>query len=333
INYQIDITEPRRYSWEKGEIENEDAHRIVNMTMLDGTPIEDDQEFIILTNNYRANGGGNFPGVEDMEMVIDTTEENRQIVIDYIAEQGTINPEADNNWSIAPIEEDVTLVFNAPPAGKEYADELDNIVALDEPGTEEGYDMYQLLVSEEDNGVGDDFLDKDNPHYDNVMELYEQGVIKGYPDGTFRPWNAVTRGQVAVMLTNALELEVPEDIEGALATYSDVSEGDRYAEEVAAVTAAGIFKGTDDGTFDRYSDITRQQIATVLVEGLNLGDYDDGEDVDINLDNVSASHVENVQILANLNITNQTDDYRGYESLSRAAYSTFLVKSMEVPEK
>jgi len=335
INYQIDITEPRRYSWEKGEIENEDAHRIVNMTMLDGTPIEDDQEFIILTNNYRANGGGNFPGVEDMEMVIDTTEENRQIVIDYIAEQGTINPEADNNWSIAPIEEDVTLVFNAPPAGKEYADELDNIVALDESGTEEGYDMYQLLVNEEDgdDGVGDDFLDKDNPHYDNVMELYEQGVIKGYPDGTFRPWNAVSRGQVAVMLTNALELEVPEDIEGALANYSDVSEGDRYAEEVAAVTAAGIFKGTDDGTFDRYSDITRQQIATVLVGGLNLGDYDDGEDVDINLDNVSDSHVENVQILANLNITNQTDDYRGYESLSRAAYSTFLVKSMAVPEK
>src|SRR5699024_11535137 len=100
----------------------------------------------------------------------------------------TINPEADNNWSIAPIEEDVTLVFNAPPAGKEYAEDLDNIVALDEPGTEEGYDMYQLLVSEEDSddGVGDDFLDKDNPHDDNVMELYEQGVIKGYPDGTFR---------------------------------------------------------------------------------------------------------------------------------------------------
>src|SRR5699024_6206316 len=170
------------------------------------------------------------------------------------------NPEADNNWSIAPHGDDLTLLFNAPPAAEEYAEDLDNIVALDEHRTRHGYDMYQLLVSEADtdDGEGDDFLHKDNPHYANVMELYEPGVIKGYPDGTFRPWNAVTRGQVAVMLTNALELEVPDDIAGALANYSDVSEGDRYAEEVAAVTAAGILNGTDDGTFDGYSERSAQ---------------------------------------------------------------------------
>lgn len=332
IKYEIDITEPRRYSWENGEIENEEAHRVINMTMLDGTPIDDDQEFIIITNNYRANGGGNFPGIENMEMVIDTTEENRQVIIDYIAEQDKVNPVPDNNWRIAPIKEDVNLVFNAPPAAKKYVDDLSNIKALDKTGTEPGYEMYQLLVDQEDDGeeVFSD-IDQTNPHYNHVMNLYEQGIIQGYTDGSFGPWHSVTRGQVAAMLTNALELEVPEDIDATLAIYSDVQSGDRYAEEIAAVTEAGIFKGKADGTFDRYSDISRQQIATVLVEGLNLKDYDHGDNVEMNLDNISDSHVDNVQVVANLGITNQTKDFRAYEDLSRAAFSTMLVKAMEVP--
>lgn len=333
VAYQIDITEPRRYSWEKGALENEEAHRIVNLTNEDGSPIEDDQEFIIMTNDYRANGGGNFPGISDMEMVIDTTEENRQVVIDYIANQKIINPVPDNNWSIAPIDGDVNLVFNAPPAAKKYVDDISDVKALGKEGTEEGYEMYQLLVdAEEDDDVDIDegFIKKTNPHYDNVVKLFKQGVVQGYPDGKFHPWNDVSRGQVALMLTNALDLEVPTDVNKVLKTYSDIQSGDRYAEEIAAVTKAGIFKGKADGTFDRYSKISRQQMATVLVEGLNLKDYDNGKDVGINKDKISASHVDNVQVLANLEITNQKDDFRAYDNLSRGAFSTFLVEGMEV---
>lgn len=171
-----------------------------------------------------------------------------------------------------------------------------------------------------------------NAHYDNIMKLAGTGAIQGHPDGTFQPWENVTRGQVAVMLTNALNLEIPENVESVLEEYSDVNPGERYADEVAAVTAAGIFKGTQDGTFARYSNITRQQMATALVEAFNLADYDTGHDVDVNLDRVSESHAKNVQILANLGITNQLEDFGAYEDISRAAFSTFLVKAMEVTE-
>ena len=54
------------------------------------------------------------------------------------------------------------------------------------------------------------------------------------------------------------------------------------------------------------------------------------ENVAINRDKISVSHVENVQVLANLELTNQTVNFRAYEDLSRGAFSTFLVKGMEV---
>src|SRR5699024_8775196 len=70
-------------------------------------------------------------------------------------------------------------------------------------------------------------------------------------------------------------------------------------------------------------------MATVLVNGLGLEDYDTGADVEVNLDRVSDDHQENVQVLANLGITVQ-NYFDGYSDLSRGQFATFLVKSLDV---
>jgi len=168
----------------------------------------------------------------------------------------------------------------------------------------------------------------DSDHYDAIMKLVESGAISGYEDGTFGPHDSIYRGQVAVILAKQLDLDVPEDIASVLEVYSDVDETHRYAEEIAAVTEANIFTGKD-GKFDPYGDISRQQMATVLVKGLNLEDYNTDEDVEVNLDKVSDDHKDNVQILANLDITVQSY-FDGYSDLSRGQFATFLVKSLEV---
>lgn len=160
ISYQIDITQPRRYDWEKGTLENPEAHRITNFMMLDGTPIKDDQPFIVVTNNYRAGGGGNFPGIKDAEIVIDSQDENREILMEYIRKHGTINPVPDHNWSIAPIDGDVTLIFQSAPDGKHYVDQLPMIKALGTSISKNGYETYQLLVDKQEK-PGKDPVDKD----------------------------------------------------------------------------------------------------------------------------------------------------------------------------
>ncbi|WP_286229710.1 bifunctional 2',3'-cyclic-nucleotide 2'-phosphodiesterase/3'-nucleotidase [Neobacillus mesonae] len=142
LKYQIDVTQPRRYNWETGKVENADAHRITNFTMMDGTEIKDDQEFIVATNNYRASGGGGFP-IKGGEVVIDSPYENRELLMDYIKEQGTVNPVADNNWKIAPVK-GAQLVFQSAPAAQQYLGQTPNVKDLGASTIKDGYETYQL---------------------------------------------------------------------------------------------------------------------------------------------------------------------------------------------
>lgn len=117
VTYQIDVTKPARYDG-KG-VKVSDSSRIKNLK-YNGKSLDPDQDFIVVTNNYRASGGGNFPGVKGAEYVIDSTEENRQVLMDYITETKEITPTADNNWSIAPIQGDAEVTFTSSPNGADY---------------------------------------------------------------------------------------------------------------------------------------------------------------------------------------------------------------------
>src|SRR5699024_727207 len=80
----------------------------------------------------------------------------------------------------------------------------------------------------------------------------------------------------------------------------------------------------ENDNFNPTDHITRQQMASVLVKALGLEKLDEGKDVEINLSDVSPSHKENVQILANLGLTNQLNDFRAYEPISRASVATLV---------
>jgi len=119
VGYQIDLTQPNRYDG-AGKLANPDAHRIVNLTFA-GKPIDPAQTFLVATNNYRAGGGGSFPGLDGKNIVIDSPDENRQAVLNYIIANKTINPSADGNWSFAPIGSNPLVVFETSPNAKTAA--------------------------------------------------------------------------------------------------------------------------------------------------------------------------------------------------------------------
>ncbi|MER2106954.1 MAG: bifunctional 2',3'-cyclic-nucleotide 2'-phosphodiesterase/3'-nucleotidase [Solibacillus sp.] len=109
VTYEIDVTQPAKYD-PSGNVMNANATRIVNL-QYDGKPIDLTQEFIVATNNYRANGS--FPGVRNATAVEIYPDENRQAIIDYILAEKTIDPSADGNWTFAPISADVKVVFES----------------------------------------------------------------------------------------------------------------------------------------------------------------------------------------------------------------------------
>ncbi|MCM3763571.1 bifunctional 2',3'-cyclic-nucleotide 2'-phosphodiesterase/3'-nucleotidase [Neobacillus niacini] len=179
VKYQVDVTQPRRYDWSKGALENASANRIINFTNMDGTPIKDDQLFIVVTNNYRAGGGGKFPGLVDgkAELVLDSTDEIRDILMDYIRAKGVISPAADQNWSIAPLNEKVTVTFTAPNGGKQYLNEVNNIKALNQEA--DGYETYQLVFASADQPQNPGTPGDQTPSEDSGTPTKDAGTVSG----------------------------------------------------------------------------------------------------------------------------------------------------------
>lgn len=144
VTYQVDVTKPARYDL-KG-VKVSDESRIINL-QYNGKPLDLNQDFIVVTNNYRASGGGSFPGVRGSEYVVDSADENRQILMDYITEQKEINPSADNNWSIAPIKGNVNITFTSSPRGAEYLTENSHITYTGQTDSN-GFGIFKFDLSE-----------------------------------------------------------------------------------------------------------------------------------------------------------------------------------------
>lgn len=87
------------------------------------------------------------------------------------------------------------------------------------------------------------------------------GVADGYPDGTFRPYNSVTRAQFAKMAVEGLGLAKATP---AVPTFDDVSPSDYFYPYIEGARAAGITNGVTSTLFDPQATITRQQANSML---------------------------------------------------------------------
>ncbi|WP_406159235.1 5'-nucleotidase C-terminal domain-containing protein [Streptomyces sp. NBC_00882] len=88
VSYDIDIAQA-------------EGSRIKNLA-YNGTPVTDDQVFVVAVNNYRANGGSGYPHIAAADIAYSSTNEIRQLMIDYVTSKATLDPKdfAVTNWKL-----------------------------------------------------------------------------------------------------------------------------------------------------------------------------------------------------------------------------------------
>ncbi len=104
IRYEIDVTKPV-------------GSRIVNLTYK-GAAIDAAQPFIVATNNYRASGGGSFPGLDGSKTIYASPDANRDVLIAYIKAAKTLSRAAngsDRSWRFAKVSTAGRVTFKSAP--------------------------------------------------------------------------------------------------------------------------------------------------------------------------------------------------------------------------
>jgi len=105
--------------------------------------------------------------------------------------------------------------------------------------------------------------------------LAAEGVVGGYSDGRFGPYDKVTRQQFAKMIILALDCDVTPV---AACSFKDVASSASSSDPlypagyVNACAAAGITVGTTPNTFAPYNQITRAQLITMVARAAGLVD-------------------------------------------------------------
>ncbi len=143
VTYKVDLSQPAKYT-AKGDVANADAHRIVDLQFGDA-PIDPAARFVVATNNYRAGGGGNFPEIGADKVVFEAPDTNRDVIVRYILDQGTINPSADANWNFAPLK-DTTVIFETGPKAEAFMAGVKGVTIEAAGEGEAGFAKYRITL-------------------------------------------------------------------------------------------------------------------------------------------------------------------------------------------
>lgn len=106
------------------------------------------------------------------------------------------------------------------------------------------------------------------------------GYVNGYPDGSFRPDNNMTRSEAAKILTFALaeDFDSNKDYKNS---FNDVSEEAWYANYVSYLYSKGYINGKGEGMFAPEDSVTRAEFVTMIVNIMNKDSNSASEMTDI----------------------------------------------------
>ena len=149
-----------------------------------------------------------------------------------------------------------------------YSSPVNIILKLEKQGTV--YDEFSFTVNLNNLESDLEFSDvEDEKVKEAVGILNAIGMISGYPDGTFRPNNSITRAEFTVIATRLAGLELKQ---GQPSAFPDVPSSHWAKDFINLAQANGCISGYSDGTFKPDKNVTIAESITILVNVLGYRD-------------------------------------------------------------
>ncbi len=165
--------------------------------------------------------------------------------------------------------------------------------------------------------------------YRYIDRLVGMGIISGYEDGTFRPEKTISRAEFAAIIAKARGLTL--DSQAAL-TFSDAAAVPEWARPaIAAAVKAGVISGYEDNTFRPERQITRTELATMIVRAMKISPaaspeltFSDAGDIPVWARGYVATAVEQGIIAGR-----SGNNFGAQDNATRAEAATMVIKMLE----
>ena len=239
ISFTIDTTK----TYDQGDLypgSTYYAPKSINRVTIDsvnGQDFDPEATYVVVTNDFTAAGGDTYYAFS-VATVVDTGTPMDEALMAYITEvlEGTVPADK-----------------YAEPAGR-----ITVVTEAAEPAEPEGPAEPDAKPDEPAAAVTFSDVTEANWHYAFVTAMVNDGIVTGYPDGTFKPGDSVNWGAALKMvLAYALKIEASEKE----STFPDTDDG-----YVLALAELGVIGGNPDGTFNPNGELTRAQLCKILAE-------------------------------------------------------------------
>lgn len=178
-------------------------------------------------------------------------------------------------------------------------------------------------------------------HYKNITQAVERGLFGGHEDGTFKPYNEITRGQVAKVLAryivkqdgsaNLEAYAIKHDLVNKVTPFADVPVTHGDSELVLAsgiVKYTGVFTGSNNNLLPS-KNITREQMAKVIVNAFGLEDLEGDLSKVKDNDKAQDEFVPFINILSENGVTTE-ENFNPKGTVKRGQVASFLNRAYDV---
>ena len=108
----------------------------------------------------------------------------------------------------------------------------------------------------------------DHPNYQAILDLKKRGIISGYPDGTFKPDQAINRVEALQMILNASKVYTDANIPNA--PFTDVGEKNWYTKALNQAYFLEIIRGYPDQTFKPTQTVNLIETLAMLLKAKKI---------------------------------------------------------------